>query len=631
MVAAFLQCAVAAADVNLYAYRSFNKAFGQMRTFGEYGVNTIAVFPANTCNSRGDPYCKYPPNWLGIDKYDFSAVDRQFEDFLKANPSAEFIFIADLNSPMWLSRNIALRGGSVECDSFTSLSNCLENRIWRGETSKYLARLLEHVEGKYGSRIKAYLLVCGMTDEWMDYSAYSAGRFKTAAWKRWLAERGEAVRPVPPIDAFAGASFENFLRDPSKEGDIIKYCEFTADVVAVGVSHFAAVARPAIGAKPLGVFFGYINELKQNRLVASGHLSYEKVYADKNIDFFQSPGTYNWRRIGERSGFMCADGTRRRFGKGWLHEIDHFTHMCDPKVNKNIPATSFPGGDNIWRTPADSLAGLKREISLAALSGASMWFFDMSGGWFDTPEMMSAIRRGREIWRANMDAKPASVAEVALIADPQSAFFINDAHPNTAEVYAGTFGKLGLIGAPFDVYSFNDIGNVDMSRYKFFVFPGSFKLDAGRIAVLDKHIFGEGKTALFLYAPAITDGAEFSAGRVEAFTGFKYGAKGVNIGKRGAGRLVYIHSYADATPRILRDLAASSGVKLYVDGFLPVYANERFVAIHTAKGGALRVSLPFRCARVVEAFTGKVAGRDCDGFEYDFASPDTALFEMFRD
>ena len=275
----------------LFSYRSFNPAFVEMKTFADYGVNTVAIFPANTCNSRGDPYSKYPPNWLGIDRYDFSIVDKQIDDVLAINPNADFIFIVDLNSPLWLSRRLALFGHSIESDSFTCLSSTLANPLWQEYTQSYLKNLLKHTEKKYGTRIKAYLLACGQTDEWMDYSSYSAGRSKIKAWENWLTKNGETIRSIPSLERFSTASFENFLRDPKKEKDLLKYIQFNSDLIVDNISNFAKITRENISKdKQIGVFFGYIMELTRLRLVAAGHLGYERLFADKNILLSQELG-----------------------------------------------------------------------------------------------------------------------------------------------------------------------------------------------------------------------------------------------------------------------------------------------------------------------------------------------------
>ncbi len=537
----------------------------------------------------------------------------------------------DLNSPIWLSRRLALRTQSIESDSFICLSNTLANPNWRSATEQYLKDLLAHTEKKYGKRIKAYLLACGMTDEWMDYSSYSAGRFKIQKWKQWLLKNGETPRPAPELERFSQASFENFLRDPAKEADLIKFAKFNSELITDSISNFAKITRENTSPeKQIGVFFGYIMELTGNRLVAAGHLNYEKLYADKNIDFFQSPGTYYSRPIGAGSGFMCATGTLKRLKKGWLHEIDHFTHMCDPKYNKRIPASGFPGDNNRWKTPAESQAGIKREVALTLANGTSLWFFDMVGGWFDTPEMMSTIKQSHEIWQDAQTKPNDCIAEIALIVDPQSALYVNDFNAKVLKLYPTTRNKLSLIGAPFEIFSFGDIGKVDMSRYKFFVFPASFKIDKDRMKILREHVFKDGKTALFLYAPAIIDREKLDVKNVKKFTGFDYASHGVQVANNASHTLVYIHNYDDLTTQLLRELAQKAGVKMTTNINEVVYANQTFLAIHTKSGGKKKVNLPFKCKKIVERYSGKIVGENVESFEYDFATPDTALFEMFR-
>ncbi len=46
-----------------FAYRSFWPEFGAMKQFKEAGVNTVCIVAANTQNSLGQPYSKYPPVW----------------------------------------------------------------------------------------------------------------------------------------------------------------------------------------------------------------------------------------------------------------------------------------------------------------------------------------------------------------------------------------------------------------------------------------------------------------------------------------------------------------------------------------------------------------------------------------
>ena len=138
LILAISSAALNAAGFEVFAYRSFKPSLNHIKTFADYGVNTVAIFPANTFNAKGDPYSEYPPNWLFYDTYNFDIVDKQLDDVLSVNKNANFIFIVDLNSPMWLYHHLATCGLSMESDSYTMLSNTVANKRWKDTTKKYL-------------------------------------------------------------------------------------------------------------------------------------------------------------------------------------------------------------------------------------------------------------------------------------------------------------------------------------------------------------------------------------------------------------------------------------------------------------------------------------------------------------
>jgi hypothetical protein len=192
---------LSAAEAPLFfSYRSFWPEFGAMAQFRDAGVDTVCIFAANTDNSLGQPYCKYPPVWRWFGKYDFESLNKQYDDVLAVNSNAQFICMVDLNTPVWLQRQLSLQGHSAECESFTMLSCACANPAWRKATADYLEAVIKHMEARYGDRVKAYLLACGQTDEWMDYSRGTAGRAKTQAWQAWQKRHGQTEVPVPAYD-----------------------------------------------------------------------------------------------------------------------------------------------------------------------------------------------------------------------------------------------------------------------------------------------------------------------------------------------------------------------------------------------------------------------------------------------
>lgn len=609
----------------LFAYRSFWPEFAAMRQFQDAGVRTVCIFAANTDNSLGQPYSKYPPVWRWFGKYDFDSLDKQFDDVLAVNSHANFICMLDLNTPIWLQRQLALGGHSAECESFTMLSCACANPAWRKATGEYLEAVVKHMETRYGDRVQAYLLACGQTDEWMDYSRGVAGRAKTQAWKAWRQAHGKGDVPVPALERLDRASFDNLLRDPVQEQDVVDYAQFTGDLIADTVLEFAAKTRALIPKqRQIGMFFGYLLELTNSRMVWAGHLEYERLYRSPDIDFFISPGTYGDRPMGGGSGFMVPNGTRRLNHKGFLHEIDHRTPTYNVKLNEFVSI----GWMVPWKDQAETDAGLKREFALAIINQTSLWCFDMWGGVFQTPETMKLIAQSKKLWDQYAATPRQSRAEVALVVDPHSARYLNDLHPAIPQIYQGTRNKLNRLGAPFEVFSFNDLPQADLQPYRLLVFPGLFVVTPEKLEVLKKYVFRNNRSVFFAYAPGICDGKSLDPERVQALTGTAFQTPGVSTVQRDGWKAVYVPGYEQITPQTLGEAAVEAGVTIVCQDAVPVFANERLVAIHTAQGGEKTITLPGDCQQVRELYTGQVLPVTERRFSYTFKSPDTALFEL---
>jgi len=610
---------------NFFAYRSFWPEFEAMKQFREAGVNTVCIFAANTNNSLGLPYSKYPPIWRWFDKYDFESLNKQYDDVLNVNPDAEFICMIDLNSPDWLQRQLSGRGDSAESDSFTMLSCASANPDWKEATTKYLVTVIKHIEERYGDRVKSYLLACGTTDEWMDYSQGVAGRNKIHEWKKWLKDNNKEVLRVPELESIDSATFENFIRDPAKEQNVIDYANFNGELIVDTILSFVGAARKIIPNKrQIGMFFGYILELTRNRHVWCGHLEYERLYSSPEIDFFISPGTYADRPMGGGSGFMVPNGTRLQHGKGFLHEIDHRTHT----YNDNLDEYVSIGWMVPWKNQAETTAGLKREFSLATVNNTSLWCFDMWGEVFNTPETMKIVKQGKKIWDNYTSKSYKNIAEVAMIVDPQSSLYLNDRNDKVGQIYQGMRNNLNRMGAPFEVFSFNDLNKVNLEQYKLLLFPGIFEITPAKMGVLNKFVFNNNRSVLFIYAPGICDSRNLDIRRVKEISGTSFNTSGISKVERDNWLSFYSPDYETVTPKALKQIALEAGVTIYCDDEVPVYANERLVAIHTAHGGEKIITLPVSVDKVKELYTGRIILVKKRKFKYNFLTPDTVLFEI---
>jgi len=597
----------AANDKRIYTcYRSFWPELDTTAAFGRMGIDTRCFFAANAINSIGFEYCKYPLIWKGVKNYDFAAYDKQVDDLLAANPRARLLCMIDLNTPYWLTRKFAY-------DSFDVISHAASDPEWLKLTTEWMLDFIAYSEKKYGDRIDAYILSGGGTSEWYEYDRGKSSRVKNAAWRAWCARNGFSFgEDVPAESALRKAGHENVIYDPAAENDKIQYWRFHNEVIADAILHFAKTARPVIGKeKELGVFFGYYM-VSDNKLVSFGHLDYERVVASPDIDFFISPGTYNDRMIGGGSGPQLVQGTLLRYGKRYLHEIDHRTHAVS----------------NGWKTQAEDNAGLKREVAYALVNHASLWWFDMWGGWFIKEETRRLIGRLTAVSAAYVDDRSPSVAEALLVADPQSACYLNEKMPHASAMAHHFRDKLSRTGAPYDVYSFNDLAVIDLSRYKVVFLPATLLITPERAAVLHNRVLKDGRTVVWVYAPGICDGKSLDVSRIHQWTGSAYETPGPATVAMDGWTSVYAFEYKTLTPAALREIMQRAGVHLYVDGETPVFANGRLLAIHTKEGGEKRVALPQPCKKVVDVLKGTTVAENAAAFTYRFETPDTALFEL---
>jgi hypothetical protein len=406
---------------------------------------------------------------------------------------------------------------------------------------------------------------------------------------------------------------------------MIDYNRFKSGLIADTVLKIVRKIKTLVPKeREIGIFFAQVVD---SGVPTIGHLEYERLVADPDIDFFISPASYLDRRMGGGSGSRIPTGTLHRYGKAYMHETDHRTYSVNTVLSKyvRLDVAAYHQATERWGDAAAVDAGLKREIALALINHGSIWMFDMWGGWYTPQETQETLKTITKVWNRLVADRSESVAEVALVIDPQSRCYVPG---NLVPDCFMTPYKLNRLGAPYEIYSFNDIGNVDFSRYKLVILPETFLITAEREAVLREHLLNNGRTVLWMYAPGVIDGKDLQADRVKKWTGTEYATPGVTTVKYDGWNSVYVHQYKTLTPEILREIASKSGVHFYVDEAIPVFANRRLVAIHTAEGGLRKVKLPQQCRQVIEKKKKKTVAENVSEFMYDFKTPATVLFEI---
>lgn len=228
-------------------YRSFRPQLERTKDFADMGIPLRIVFAANTLNSLCGTYCDYPPIWKGPKQYDWSALDAQFEDLLKASPNAQFICEIDLNTPYWAIRKLSV-------DSFSDITHAACSQKWITMTKEWMLDFIAYAEKKWGARICAYILAGGCTTEWYEWDKGRTSGAKNAAWVRWCRARKLNYGPtVPDLSKIRTAAFENLVYDPAKERHKIDYWRFHNSVITDAILAYASGAH-VWASKPCVVF-----------------------------------------------------------------------------------------------------------------------------------------------------------------------------------------------------------------------------------------------------------------------------------------------------------------------------------------------------------------------------------------
>jgi hypothetical protein len=637
------------------AYMTFNLDPKYVWQFAEAGVDLFSF--ETTCDY--DYYGLAADARPAADRWDYSQFDQRMQMILGAAPRALVFPRIYICSPPWWDdahrdQLMAGRGGvydpapSMGWLPKTASEKALaprkmtvpsfSSRAWLETSGDALQRFLRYAEKTYPDRIIGYHLAGGGSQEWYYWGAFEdvfpdTSQPQQDAFRRWLRRRrwvGVRDTEVPPARERVRAEFGEF-RDPSElaAARVINYLRFHSEALVDALSHFANVARTAIGPdKLLGVFYGYFVDLARHPTAwhSSGHLAIQKFLADPNIDFVSSPTAYKDRRaVRGYSLFNSLTESVTNRGKLWWSENDLLTPSA-PDLKD--PLFLKPG------TPLESRHMQRREFANVLCHGAGSWWFDMWGGYHDSPDAMADIARMAAVGRRAVHADRSPVAEICVVLDDDSIHFLRCDNRLTSPLVADQLIALGHVGAPFSVIHVDDLAAV--RRHRFYLFLNLFCAGDARLKMVREVAGAGGVTSLWFYAPGLA-GDKLSVRRMADLTGIRLAletraaplrvrtpADGLVYGTASAlapvvwsddpeaevlgvlttggrpglvrkriGGAVSIFSAAPAMPAsLLRQLAADAGVHIYASGGEVVYANRSFLALAAEPGSQPLLRLP---------------------------------------
>ena len=326
---------------------------------------------------------------------------------------------------------------------------------------------------------------------------------------------------------------------------------------------------------------------------------------------------------------MSPNGTIHRFGKNYFHEIDHGTSTANYRLTRHVELKWMER----WPDEKADIAGNRREFCRSLFHGASLWWFDMWGKYYESQKLVDEIGEYKRIGDELGDVSREPEAEIAVIVDPESTLYINDAasglqHLPAKELFTPLLSLCNRLGTPYKVYSLRDIPHLpDFGKIRFAILPGLFEVTPEKEELLRKFVLKDSRTVLWTYGAALNDGIRKTPENMRELTGIPFGtAEAKRVAMNG-----WTSLFAPSTPalsvHLLRKYAQDAGVHFFTDMECPVWAAEDLLMIHTTESGKRIIRLR-RPAKLRTLLGNPVPERECTEFEYEFSGPETILVQL---
>jgi len=609
------------------SFKSFRPQERNVTDFFNAGVRIFNINCSGIISALKSPYSLFGPVWVGENEYDFSALDRQIEMFEKYAHGSYYILNIHLDMPKWYMEKYPDKP-----NSFTHISQVCGDEKWLTDTANYLKAIIAHAEEKYNDKILGYFMLGGHTTEWFsDYDYQEANDIKLKAYKKY---RNDENAEIPPRSVLEADSKKSFL-NPEDDAEIITYQKFHNKLISDTVLYFAKEAQSVLKhQKPLGLFFGYILELLDERLWNAGHIDIDRVYKSPDIDFLATPSSYQFRDYKDAGAYMLMCDTLEHDGLFYFISFDLMTFAVNKvyeekkAINPNdefVVALDLlkpmrHNRDDILKNPKEVRDVMQREFMQRMAKRCGHWWFDMMGGWFYNDEVMAIIKELIEVSGKTLDTPRKSASEIAVFISCESFYYVNKMCSLNTELICNQRDGLARLGAPYDMFSLNDLADIDTSQYKLFIFLDAFYLTKEQRKAINS-LKCNGNNLLFMRAcdfvtdkclsadsmqkmlemsiEAVADEDKIIAFNTEyghkhttdhmfavcdtdaeILGTYKESGKGALARKKLDGYTVWFSGLGNLKAGILREIAVLSGVHIYSYGDTATFINSAFLGIY---------------------------------------------------
>ena len=565
------------------AYMTYLTDRGDFAAFAAAGYRLFSV-PVLFAGRWINAAVENPPFHGGIfdrkGSPDYSALDACVRRVLAACPDAYVFPRLNLSMPLWwIAEN-------PDCTDGTGKRELLFSARYRETAADMLRTVIRHIEeSDYVAHIAGYQLAGGNTEEWFHFDL-NGGYCKNAepAFEAFLEKEypGCGFTGLPELSALKGDGVYHH------DERLARYLEFSNRSVASLICDLCGVAKAETGgALAVGTFYGYSLEVSSPLW---GTHALRALLQCPDVDFVCSPNSY----IGSRSPDldwteMYPAASVRLHGKLCMQECDVRTHLTRPLCETAPafdPARRYTAP--VWQgleSRAASVNALRKTFCRQLIAGNGFWWFDMWGGWYHDPTLLTLLEEMRRVYVSSLSAKARkSVAQLAVFVDESAYGQMTD-----CAFRGAAFGQrvpLGTCGAPYDLYDVSD-------------FEAVFR----------------GYTAV-LFLNDLQTGAVRRAAAL--------------CGRSGVPYLALSEEKPQVSSRELRALCRDAGAHIYCETDDLLYVNGSFLALHATSAGVKTVHFPAWTAYRELLTENGVAGEGAC-LRISMAAGETRLFALGAD
>ena len=574
------------------AYTTYFEELSKYDDFIKAGYRIFFINVTFTTAPINSYFTGFTPFRVGVfenpEKTDYSEFEDAVRKILTLRPDAFIIPRVNISMPKWW---VDSHPEDVVPTPKGGLRESLYSEAFLRDGGELLVRLVRHImSSDYSSRIAGWQLCGGLTQEWFHHDLNgSLGPASEKFYRKYVKEtfgEDDASLPSPEQYFYKGEAFNT-------DENARRFSEYSNVAVAKAVDRFAGIVKDETDHRQVvGAFYGYTFE-SNNSVVLGTHALREIIDSD-NLDFFSSPNAYTDNRgFGvDWSDMIPIDSVKAR-NKLVFMECDIRTYLT--RAIQEARPGEYPdniyrldNGKSVWAGPPTaelSRYALQKSFAHQITNRSGIWWFDMFGGWYDDPTLMSAIESMREVFEnVTPNTTRELISEVVFFADESGFANIFQSSPQIGGIPA-TRTAIGNSGAPYSIFMVED-AEIALRNCKAAVFPFPIPSESGKRAMEMCRERG------IPYITATPDRCFFTKEELKAFF-------------------------------------ISSGVHVYdTEGCDVLYAGNGFVGLHSRFGGRKKLTLPKEFT-VVSVFGTEYTEKRTKTIEFDLADNATALFALY--